>query len=848
MNTGEYKNLETFEFLGDNIYSYTFSLLSIPNQKLYFIIFLSESKQCMIKKLSFSDFSLSMNYVSTPKYLNTNLDNRIVNSFIFNDKIVIMYLNNDSKYNININNFEFSNTNLDIYINNGALDPGSGIFFKGLHIKDQLLGFMYFKEKKKYSLEIKIGYIESNIFQVKIRVPLHEYNFMFEDILNDFIKINDERLAYVGIRGKPSKDFKILLFDLYNNYEDMNIRVYELELSNYKINKELKLNVYNDYLMLSSTVIDKYESNTDDNLCFSILMIFGYVNGTDKTINITDYLKDDYINSENNLVDKLNENLEINNNIFKYVILRDQIKLSLIPNEIIFYNSENILLNNDSISYNNYNFIQNTNIDKTNNYYSFDYQNIIQEADYDNFDSSATTIMNTSSSEKQKIYYKQNLFYGRTNTIKFKLCFEYCVTCKKIGITISEQNCETCLDFYNYNYYNDSQNCVEEGYFIDKDINQKVKCSSTNSKYYIDRKKGKRICFKYEYDCPPNYPYLNISTNECQSCTYYELLNNLCEFLEYNNTQIYNIIKNDVIFTYPSINGENLIIKGKENYIFQLITAKNEIDTINGYYKNEYNLSVIILNECETKLKKINNIDNNLPLIFLKFEKLTNIAAEKNVQYEVYETISKEKLDLSVCQNTSIDLYVPIFLSQKAQNLYINLKKQGYNLFNINDSFYLDICTKFKSENGTDVILIDRKKDYYTNEGTCQADCQYSEYISETKYLKCECYVTHNEINTVDMDKFNGKVFFGSFYEVLKYSNYKVLKCYKLVFNISVISKNYGSIIVIVYFGFYLLFLFLFIIKGLYSFKINIMKKILKQTNSVHNNSLNDYSKINNIS
>ena len=106
--------------------------------------------------------------------------------------------------------------------------------------------------------------------------------------------------------------------------------------------------------------------------------------------------------------------------------------------------------------------------------------------------------MNTSSPDNQKIYYKQNYFYGRTNTIQFKLCFEYCATCKKIGIKISEQNCETCLDFYNFNYYNDSQNCVEEGYFIDKDINQKVKCSSTNSKYYIDKKKGKRICFKYE--------------------------------------------------------------------------------------------------------------------------------------------------------------------------------------------------------------------------------------------------------------------------------------------------------------------------------------------------------------
>ena len=78
-------------------------------------------------------------------------------------------------------------------------------------------------------------------------------------------------------------------------------------------------------------------------------------------------------------------------------------------------------------------------------------------------------------------------------------------------------------------------------------------------------------------------------------CTYYELINKLCSFLDYNNTQIYNIIKNDVIPIYPSINGVNLIIYGKENYIFQLTTGKNEINILNGNDKNEYNLSMIDL-------------------------------------------------------------------------------------------------------------------------------------------------------------------------------------------------------------------------------------------------------------
>ena len=263
------------------------------------------------------------------------------------------------------------------------------------------------------------------------------------------------------------------------------------------------------------------------------------------------------------------------------------------------------------------------------------------------------------------------------------------------------------------------------------------------------------------------------------------------------------------------------MIEGKENYVFQLTTSENEIDTFNGDYENSYNLSIIDLNKCEELLKSTNNIDENLSLIFLKFEKLTGVAAEKNVQYEVYEPINKTKLDLSICKTTSIDLYLPITLSEKSQNLYNDLKEYGYDLFNINDSFYADICAKFRSENGTDVILSDRKNDYYTNETTCQVNCQYSEYSSETSYLKCVCDVTTDEIVTVDMDKFNGKAILGSFYQVLKYSNYKVVKCYKLVFNINVITKNIGSLVVMAYFVLYLVFLIIFIKNGTTPLKIN---------------------------
>ena len=56
--------------------------------------------------------------------------------------------------------------------------------------------------------------------------------------------------------------------------------------------------------------------------------------------------------------------------------------------------------------------------------------------------------------------------------------------------------------------------------------------------------------------------------------------------------------------------------------------------------------------------------------------------------------------------------------------------------------------------------------------------------------------------------KFDGSMLFSSFYDVLKYSNFFVLKCYKLVFSFQGQKHNWGSMIIIGYFAIYSIFCF----------------------------------------
>ena len=81
----------------------------------------------------------------------------------------------------------------------------------------------------------------------------------------------------------------------------------------------------------------------------------------------------------------------------------------------------------------------------------------------------------------------------------------------------------------------------------------------------------------------------------------------------------------------------------------------------------------------------------------------------------------------------------PILLNENKLKIYQNAKNQGYDIYNPNDTFYNDVCTPYDNENNIDVILNDRKNDYYENISLCESNCEYQEINVENKKVKCSC-------------------------------------------------------------------------------------------------------------
>jgi hypothetical protein len=102
------------------------------------------------------------------------------------------------------------------------------------------------------------------------------------------------------------------------------------------------------------------------------------------------------------------------------------------------------------------------------------------------------------------------------------------------------------------------------------------------------------------------------------------------------------------------------------------------------------------------------------------------------------------------------------------------------------------------------------------------------EYNSETKKAKCNCPAQKDEINTNTSElKFDKNEMINEFYEILKDSNFKVLQCYKLPFNIKIFIKNIGSIIMTILLVIFLILIIYYFVKSSRDISIYI-KRILK--------------------
>ena len=303
---------------------------------------------------------------------------------------------------------------------------------------------------------------------------------------------------------------------------------------------------------------------------------------------------------------------------------------------------------------------------------------------------------------------------------------------------------------------------------------------------------------------------------------------NLC-IIDSNNSYdineiIINIKNNSLIcklnlFNIFIIDQKDIYIKDN-NKLYQITSSYNQ-------YNNEYkNISIIKLGECEERLRKYYNIDDNEILIIFKIEIRDDNYLIPVIEYEVYNLNTEEKkLDLKLCEDIKIDIFIPVSIEEN-------------NIFKYNSSsdYYNDFCFPYTTINKTDIIIDDRRKEYINNNlSLCEKDCDLREYSFNNKKVKCEC-LTKTTLTPLN-DNINSDNFFHNFINIKKNSNIEIIKCYKVLFTKDRIIKNIGNYIYIIIILIDIVLVILFKLKG-YKKILNKMDNIIKIKKEEENNQI----------
>ena len=289
-------------------------------------------------------------------------------------------------------------------------------------------------------------------------------------------------------------------------------------------------------------------------------------------------------------------------------------------------------------------------------------------------------------------------------------------------------------------------------------------------------------------ECPKDFPYKLQNDIECiKECNVTNIFNGICII---NNTD--STVKDDIVNNIRSglLNHtmdellKDVIDGKKEDLIIVQGNTKYTLTTSDNKKNNEKkNESTINLGECENKLKEhYKNININDSLLIFKIDNFENGSEYPIIEYEIYNSKTKEKLDLNYCKDTKIQINIPAKINEENEFKY-----------NPASEYYNDICFTYTTEDGTDINLKDRKNEFFNkNYSICESNCDYGGYDSKLGKATCECNIKI-KIPLMSEIVINKDLLRSKFVDIKKYINLNVMKCYNILLSKKGLLFNIGS-------------------------------------------------------
>ena len=436
-------------------------------------------------------------------------------------------------------------------------------------------------------------------------------------------------------------------------------------------------------------------------------------------------------------------------------------------------------------------------------------------------------------------------------------CYSSCKNCASYG-NANEHKCIECNSGFNYqmivgSYINCLESCQYYHYInngiqyctntfqcpigYDKLIEEKKECVSNCPQDGVYRYEINNTCYNYaqiiestdilfitftkntEYFynpiCDKDSPFEITYSKECvKNCPIKNIIDSTCKLVfQVNDTQeeeqidqtilANNIMLKNVEIDLTSIDFDTTNIEKGNDALIQYDKMLITITTIQNQRNqmNNSNVSSIDIKECENILRDIYSIPDDKTLFMKKIDVESEMRIPK-IEFDIYYRLNDTnliKLDISYCDNVKIDISIPVLINE------------SFGKINASSEYYNDKCNTTTSDDGTDIILNDRRNNFVENNLTvCQEKCFFSNYDSDTQKAICKCDIIKSSSSFVDI-KIDNKKLYENFVNIKNIANINILACYKVLFSKKGLIKNYGffSLFPIIIIHFVLIILFL---------------------------------------
>ena len=182
-----------------------------------------------------------------------------------------------------------------------------------------------------------------------------------------------------------------------------------------------------------------------------------------------------------------------------------------------------------------------------------------------------------------------------------------------------------------------------------------------------------------------------------------------------------------------------------------------------------------------------------MSLLILKIDYFNENSSAPIIRYEVFNPETKEDLSLSYCNDTLINLNIPVSIDEE------NIFK-----YDPTNDYYTDLCKAFTTQSGTDIILNDRHNEFNNNNmAICEKNCSFIGYEQDTKKAKCECEINLDQLSISAINN-QSDIFHYNFTSKNTSTNMATMKCAYTLFTKDGISSNIACYIFIFFIPFFI--------------------------------------------